>query len=77
MADSRPPSTPADLFAEQLFTEFLDRLEAGEVVEFAAWVEGHPGQRDRLGEIHRRWQALLAAFAALGGGDERSAADPD
>lgn len=77
MTESRPPASPADLFAEQLFAEFLDRLEAGEVVEFATWVAGHPVQRERLDELHRRWQALMAAFAALGGEEERNAANPD
>ncbi|MCA8973947.1 MAG: protein kinase, partial [Planctomycetes bacterium] len=59
--DPFPPAADA----EDLFAGFLDRIEAGERVDFTSWVACHPGHADRLQRIHRRWLAMNTAFSTL------------
>jgi len=58
-------STPPPPTAEDLFAEFLERVEAGGPADFASWVGEHPGHEPTLRRIHARWQAMTVAFASL------------
>ncbi|MGB3967982.1 MAG: serine/threonine-protein kinase, partial [Planctomycetota bacterium] len=59
--DSRPPAPTA----EGLFADFLDRVEAGEAVDFDAVCAAHPQHAGALRKVHTRWQSMSQAFSTL------------
>ncbi|MBK8096225.1 MAG: protein kinase [Planctomycetes bacterium] len=65
------PPDPATAAAEDAFTAWLERLEAGEDVPFESMCASHPALAPTLRAAHARWQAMTRAFAALSQ-DERS-----
>jgi len=59
-AEPQPPTT-----AEALFAQFLDRIEAGEEVDFERLCHDHPTLAPALRRVHERWQAMSHAFTQL------------
>jgi serine/threonine protein kinase/WD40 repeat protein len=51
--------------AEDLFADYLDRVESGDGVDFAVFCRDHPRQADSLQRVHLRWQAMTRAFEAM------------
>jgi len=63
--------------AEQVFADFLERIEAGESVDFEQVCTNHEDLRAELRRIHRRWQAMSHAFSVLSRtGDSSAATEP-
>ncbi len=61
--DLQPSSPTAS--AEELFADFLDRIEEGGTPDFAAFCEAHPAKAETLQRLHVRWQAMARAFTEL------------
>lgn len=60
-ADEPPIESPA----EEIFADFLERIEAGESVDFDQLCSRHEVLQAELRRIHRRWQAMSHAFMVL------------
>jgi tRNA A-37 threonylcarbamoyl transferase component Bud32/WD40 repeat protein len=58
------PEPPPDA-AEEAFAQFLERVEAGAPVDFAAFCAEHAALAPELQRLHRRWLAMTRAFGAL------------
>ena len=65
MEPAPPPST------EDLFADYLDRIETGEQLDFEAYRLAHPAHAESLRIVHERWQVMTRAFQRL------SSAGPD
>lgn len=59
--------------AEQVFAEFLERLEAGESADFESVCSEHSVLTKELRRMHRRWQAMSRAFTVLSRSGDPSA----
>jgi len=69
--DPQPASPPPS--AEELFADFLDRLESGENVDFDAFCRAYPAMTPALQRVHTRYQAMTRSFNWLS--QERPAGD--
>jgi WD40 repeat protein/tRNA A-37 threonylcarbamoyl transferase component Bud32 len=57
---ARTPSPP-----EELFADYLERLESGEQIDFAAFCAAHPSHGEAMAALHAQWAAMHQAFVRL------------